>query len=216
MCLQVQSVTLQTAIFMQAKEFAQNNQPFSVHDITRTIREKTAQGELQIPEVEVSGASFRFDIPHAKVKALFDELYRTNAFDAEFTLSRNFNGMYFEYTPQLVGNVASTPAPATAPSPAPVVTPNYPWGPASSPSPAPVTPSVTPTDPNDISARVQQYLTNCASKNFRPSLKKIQSAIKRTDSSNGYSCAELKAYITKMGYTVVDDPDALSKSQVIV
>ena len=92
MCKQVQSVTLQTAIFMQAKEFAASNVPFSVHDITRILRVKTAQGELEIPEVEVSGASFRFDIPHAKVKALFDELDRTSAFDADFTTTRTFNG----------------------------------------------------------------------------------------------------------------------------
>ena len=113
MCKQVQSVTLQTAIFMQAKEFAASNVPFSVHDITRILRVKTAQGELEIPEVEVSGASFRFDIPHAKVKALFDELDRTSAFDADFTTTRTFNGMYFEYTPQLVGNVSASPAPAS-------------------------------------------------------------------------------------------------------
>jgi hypothetical protein len=60
MCNQVQSVTLQTAVLMTVKEFAQNSQTFSVHDITRTIRSKAAQGDLEIPEVEVAGASFRF------------------------------------------------------------------------------------------------------------------------------------------------------------
>lgn len=197
MCQQVQSVTLQNAIYMQAKEFATKSQSFSVHDITRTIREKTAQGELEIPEVEVSGASFRFDIPHAKVKALFDELYRTNAFDADFTLTRNFNGMYFEYTPQLV-NGATIPPQTSAPVAAPAPT---------------VAPSVTVAS-NDITARVQQYLTNCVARNFRPSLKQVQSAIKRQNVSTGVSCESLKTTIETLGYTVIDNPDALSQAQV--
>ena len=202
MCNQVQSVTLQTAILMQVQAFAKNNQSFSVHDITRTIREKTAQGELEIPEVEVSGASFRFDIPHAKVKELFDELRRTGVFDPEFSLARQLvGGMYFEYTPQLItgGNVsAQTPAPVT-PVPTPVN--------------VPVALSVTPVT-NDITTRVQQYLTNCAARNFRPTLKNTQSAIKRGAVSTGVSCEDLKTIIQGLGYTVVDDPESISRAQV--
>ena len=202
MSSQVQSVTLQTAILMQVQAFAKNNQSFSVHDITRTIREKTAQGELEIPEVEVSGASFRFDIPHAKVKELFDELRRTGVFDPEFSLSRQLvNGMYFEYTPQLInsGNVsAQTPAPVT-PVPAPVN--------------VPVAPSVTPVT-NDITTRVQQYLAGCVARNFRPTLKQVQSAIKRGAFSTGTSCEDLKTTIQGLGFTVVDDPESVSRAQV--
>ena len=210
MCNQVKSVTLQTAVLIQVKEFAQNNQKFSIHDITRTIREKTSKDELEIPEVEVvvgdHGAPtppHRFEISHAKVKSLFDELWRTGVFDPEFILDRSFTGMYFEYTPKLVGNVLAAPCPVNVP--AMVVTPNYPWG------PAPLAP-VTPMASADI-ARVKLYLTNCANKSFRPTLKKIQSAIKR-DGVPCCSCGELKSYITALGYTIVDDPDAISKSQV--
>jgi hypothetical protein len=202
---------------MQVKEFAANNQTFSVFDITRTIREKTAQGELEIPEVEVSGAEFRFDISHPKVKALFDELYRTGVFDSEFTLARTFTGMiggnasYFEYTPTLVGNVATTPAPV-----APPVTPNYPWGPASNPTPPAVPQSVTPAPVggNDITNRVQQYLAGCVIRNFRPTLKQVQSAIKRNGHSTGVSCEDLKVTIQSLGFTVVDDPESVSRAQV--
>lgn len=205
MCNQVPSVTLQTAVLMQVKEFANQNQQFSVFDITRTLREKTAQGDLEIPEVEVSGASFRFDIPHAKVKALFDELWRTGVFDPDFTLSRNFNGVYFEYTPSAVNQsyagVSVTPAPATpAPTPAPS-------------TPAPV--ATNSTLPVDIQSRVAVYLLNCKNRNFRPTLKQVQSAIKRGDASTGFSCDVLKSYITtSLGYSVIDDPEALSRAQV--
>ncbi len=207
MCQQVQTVTLQTAILQQVSEFAANNTVFSVHDITVAIRQKTAAGELEIPEVEVQGASFRFDIPHAKVKSLFDELYRTGGiFDPNYRLDRAFNGTYFEYTPTLVGNVAATPAPV--PTPAPVG--------ANVPVPsAPVAPSVTPAvGGNDITTRVQQYLTNCVARNFRPSLKQVQSAIKRQNVSTGVSCESLKTTIEILGYTVIDNPDALSQAQV--
>ena len=205
MCNQVQSVTLQTAVLMQVKEFAQNNTPFSVHDITRTIRSKTAQGELEIPEVEISGASFRFDIQHAKVKALFDELWRTGVFDPDFSLSRQFNGMYFQYTPSPVnggGAVAGV-----------TITPNQPV-----PLAAPVAsvPTASGPLPADIAARVGTYLVDARNRNFRPNLKQVQSAIKRGDASTGYSCDVLKSYITgTLGYTVVDDPDSLSKAQVV-
>jgi len=200
MCNQVQSVTLQTAVLMQVQEFAQNNTPFSVHDITRTIRQKTAQGELEIPEVEVQSASFSFDIPHPKVKALFDELWRTGVFDPNFTLSRQFNGMYFLYTPAPVNSGSvSVPAPAIAPS-TPVFT---------------AKPPVTSNSADStVQARVQQYLKGCASRNFRPSLKQVQSAIKRQNHSTGWSCEALRAMITGIGYTVIDDPEAISRAQV--
>lgn len=208
MCNQVQSVTLQTAVLMQVKEFANNNQQFSVHDITRTLRNKTAQGDLEIPEVEVSGASFRFNIEHAKVKALFDELWKTGVFDPDFTLSRQFNGTFWEYTPSAVnGGYAGV---SVTPAPQPTVLP---------PGPLPTAP-VTATAPTgalpvDIQSRVAVYLLNCKNRNFRPTLKQVQSAIKRGDASTGYSCETLKSYITgNLGYNVIDDPEALSRAQV--
>lgn len=214
MCNQVQSVTLQTAVLMQVKEFAQNNMPFSVHDITRTIRQKTAQGELEVPEVEVSGASFRFDIPHAKVKALFDELWRTGVFDPDFSLSRNFNGMYFEYTPSPVNGGAVTGGAAMVDSSKPWLGTIPPWIPASTATVAPQ--STTPPDVADIAVeiRVQRYLTNCTTRNFRPTLKQIQSAIKRAGVSTGWSCEDLKAMVHKFGYTFVDATEVTSYAQV--
>ena len=203
MCQQVQLVTLQTAVFEQVKEFATNSQTFSVHDITRTLREKVAKGELEIPEVEVSGASFRFEIRHDKVKALFDEMYRTGTFDHDVTFTRSFNGMYFDYTPTLVSSVNQS-SPVVAPVVTPSVTPSV----TSAPIVAPV------TTPSDISARVALYLTNCRNRNFRPNLKQVQSAIKRQNVSTGVSCETLKTIIQGLGYTIVDNPEALSHAQV--
>ncbi len=200
MCNQAQSVTLQTAVLMTVKEFAQQNQTFSVHDITRTIRSKASQGDLEIPEVEVSGASFRFDIPHSRVKALFLEMWNSGVFDPDFTLTRNFNkgGGYFEYSPVVpAANAVYASTTSTATTPAPT-TPSY------SKNNAPV------------QDRVVLYLNNCATRNFRPTLKQVQSAIKRGDASTGWSCEDLQKLIeTTLGYSVVADPESLSASQVV-
>lgn len=196
----VPSVTLQTAVLMQVKEFAENNTTFSVHDVTRNIRTKVYSGNLEVPETEVAGASFRHDIPHTKVKAIFDELWRTGVFDPILTLSRNFNGTYFEYTPQLV---------STNPTPV-VATPAVTYTALAS------TPAISYTAPadNDIKSRIVTYLTNCKKKNFRPSLKHVQSAIKR-DVTTGWTCEQIKDYIVNtLTVQVIDDPDYVSASQV--
>lgn len=210
MCNQnVPSITLQTAVLMQVEEFAKDNQTFSVHDITTAVRRKTANGDLEIPEVEVSGASFRFDIPHVKVKAIFDELWQTGVFDPFLTLNRRFNGTYFEYTPTLNlpysqrANIATTQpsfnvvTPATAPTVVPVL-------------------NVNPTSDDDVKSRIRTYLNNCVTRNFRPTLKQVQSAIKRT-SSTGWTCEKIGEFVEQdLGYTIVADPDFVSASQVVV
>lgn len=214
MCNQTQLVTLQTAVLIQVKEFAQNNQKFSVHDVTRSIRSKTANGELEIPEVEVTGASFRFDISHAKVKALFDELWRTGVFDPDFTLTRQFNNAgYFEYTPSVLNGVDPSQI-STAPTPTPVPTP------VAAPQPTVATPTATVTASHNVSStnsiRIKTYLTNCATKKFQPTLRNVQSAIKRNDGIPIPSCDELKDYITSvLGHVVVDNPDSVSRAQVV-
>lgn len=195
----VPSVTLQTAVLMQVKEFANNNQQFSVHEVTRGIRSKVSQGDIEIPEVEVAGASFRFDIPHYKVKGIFEELWRTGVFDPTCTLSRNFNGTYFEYIPS---NQAS---PVTT---ANVAVQQLNANPSHASAPLQNTKS-------DISDRIEKYLTNCANRNYRPTIKQIQSAIKRGDASTGWTSVQIKSIVEDdLGYSVIDDPDYVSASQV--
>ena len=212
----VPSVTLQSAVLLQVKEFVKNKQTFSVHDITRNIRSKASSGDLEIPEVEVSGASFRFDIPHTKVKSLFNDLWNTGVFDPDFTLDRKFNGTYYEYTPLPVsGNTAPQPGAYTASTTsaaAPAVTvqnvptPNV----QSSPSPLMKCSSVVVKD------RVSVYLGHCKDRNYWPTLKNVQSAIKR-DVSTGWTCDEIRTLIMNdIGYNVVDNPDYASASQVAV
>jgi len=198
MCNQPQSVTLQTAVLMQVKEFASNNSQFSVYDITTAIRWKTSQGELEIPEVEVTGESFRFDIPHTKVKALFDELWRTGVFDPDFTLSRKFNGTYLEYTPTPgYGAYVSPTSPQT--TTASTTTAPRIWAEAR------VKALFSKVSRVGVETRIKTYLENCSTRHFCPTIKQVQSAIKRSNVSNGWTCGDIKEAIEKTGFKVIFD-----------
>lgn len=73
---------------------------------------------------------------------------------------------------------------------------------------------MNPPSDSDIKARISKYLANCINKNFRPTLKQVQSAIKR-DVSTGWTCEQIKDYIVNtMTLKVIDDPDYVSASQV--
>lgn len=209
MCNQtnIPSVTLQTAVLMQVQEFAKNSTQFSVHDITTEIRKKTSSGQIEIPEVEIVGSSIRFDIPHVKIKAIFDELWQTGVFDPYLTLSRQFNGTYFVYTPTVTVS-------ATIPTVQVVSSGNAGANPVPTTSPTIPVPSSVVQDDVDVQGRIDIYLENCATRNFRPTLKQVQSAIKRT-SSSGWTCSRIYDYIQNVrGITVVSDPDFVSASQV--
>lgn len=203
-----QPVTLQIAVLQQVKEFASANRPFSVHNITQEIRNKVNSGALEIPEVEVSGASFRFDIPHVKVKSIFDDLWNSGVFNPDFTLTRQFNGTFFDYTPQPVQSAA----PIGTAVPASVTPANTSFTVAPS---ATTTTTTVVVSRNVAKERIQQYLTNCENRNFRPTLKQVQSAIKRGEVSTGYTCEDIKAIVENdLNYTVTANPDLLSASQV--
>lgn len=207
-----QSVTLQTAVLMQVKEFAKQNRSFSVHDVTVAIRNKTRNGELEIPEVEVTGASFRFDIPHSKVKALFDEMRDRGVFNPDFRLDRQFTGMYFVYTPVSLQN---TSIPSTSPTPS--------WQAgffSQTPTPAPVQQTAAPVakiSVQEVTDRIEGYLQKCAQRNFRPTLKQVQSAIKRGNGSTRYSCEEIKDIIVdSLDYNLANNPENICETQVAV
>jgi hypothetical protein len=97
--------------------------------------------------------------------------------------------------------------------------PSYTVSPSTTPATTTATnvaPTTTVSNDGSVESRVQQYLTNCAARNFRPTLKQVQSAIKRGDVSTGWSCDSLKTVIEGFGYTVVADPDSVSASQVVL
>ena len=221
-CSNIPSVTLQTAVLMQVKDFAKDQTTFSVYDITSHIREKTSNGVIEIPEVEVSGASFRFDIPHTKVKSIFDELWRTSVFDPLFTLTRNFNGRYFEYTPTsvAVGDCPPTIVPDTHPSSTPI----YPGGTSNS---VPVAMVTRTSHSSPVSrfrgdsvfdsvfmSRIKIYLLNCCDIGVDPTIKQIQSAIKRKNDTKSWTCYDIREYVKSIRFVISSDSDCISLNKV--
>jgi hypothetical protein len=207
--LPVPSVTLQTAVILAVKNFGTNGQTFSIHDITKAIRNQCNNGELEIPEVEITGGGqYRFEVEHTKVKALFLDLFNSGAFDNDFALLEEFNRAngFRTYTPQTQVNTPTSPVPVvgTAPITTPVVTISAP------------TASTTKSIDSEVQGRIQKYLDNCKNRNFRPSLRHVQSAIKRGDHSTGYSVEDLRDFIQGLGYQFSMNPDSLAKYQVVV
>ena len=201
-------VTLQAAILSQIREFATTGKTFSVHEVTQALRSKVNSGTLEIPEVETQNASFRFDIPHKKVKSIFEDLWNSGVFTPDFTLNRRFTGVYFEYIP--VTATTSTPTPPVAPIGTVAV-------PAASPATIGVATVSGKVPKSTVMSRISQYLDNCASRSFRPTLKQVQSAIKRGDVSTGWNCEEIKDVVEQeLGYSLSVNPDLISKSQIIL
>ncbi len=205
-----QSVTLQDAVLSQVKEFAANGTTFSVHDITTQIRAKVNAAQLEIPECEVPNSSIRFNISHPTVKGVFENLWRQGVFNPDFTLDRQFNGTYFQYSPVPV----AAPVGTSVASPTPVA--SVPFAALYSASTGVVPSNAPATDRATIENRIQLYLNNCAARSFRPSLKQVQSAIKRGDVSTGWSCEDIKTVVEGLGFSVTTAPDLVSASQVVV
>lgn len=189
----IPSVTLQTAVLIAVKEFAEKKTKFSSHDITRILRNKCNTGKMEIPEIEdLSGIDgYRFNVNHEKVRNLFQEMINNGVFAADFVIQRQFNGMYYEYV--TISSPTKIP-PVSVP-------PQYPTNVQTPLASIPVPVVCQTTDP-EIIRRITQYLDNCKARNFRPNLKQIQSAIKRGNYSTGVSQNELSDFIQNSGYRI--------------
>lgn len=207
------SVNLQTAVLMQVQEFVNAGQSFSRYDITKALRQKCSDGTLEIPELEIvnPGASYRYDIRKQAVDDVFEQLWRNclaNGLPAlQVNYDRNLGYRIFSVDPNAV---PATPTPVAATF-APVP-PSY----VSTPPTAVVT--LPPVNPNQITSipasalvpltdaeikrRVTLYLDHCQSIGTTPTLKQIQSAIKRGNKSTGLSYREIANVAMSLGYKV--------------
>lgn len=184
----VPQVTLQVAVLMQIEEFAKNKIPFTAHMVTSALRDKCNNGLLEIPEVEdkTGNDTYRFPINHPEVKSIVRNLIKNGTAKSVYDFSEDFNGMYFTYT--AIPKVTYTGPVIKNPSVVPIST----------------TPVSAVTGCGSIIInRIDQYLKNCRSRNFRPNLKQVQSAIKRGNKSTGTTWGEIADVITNdLGYTL--------------
>jgi hypothetical protein len=193
MCNQNKTVTLQNAVLLTVQEFAAANKTFSIHDITQTLREKTSNNELEIPETAVVGQSFNFEIRADKVKEIFLDLWQTGVFTPDFSLNRQYNGTYFEYTPTPVAPLVQS-APTTAIA-------------SSSPTVTATSPSVNRADKQTVSDKIEEYLENHRGQSV--TVEKIRAAIK----CNGWTCNEIQDIVANfVGSLLNRNPQHPSKS----
>lgn len=196
----VPSVTLATAVLMQVQEFISNNQAFSRYDITKTLREKTNNGLLEIPEIEnTTGGSPRYFVSKQAVDDIFEQLWRNCLVNGLPSLKVDFNaaGGYRVFSAD--STVAQSVSPQMSPPPT-TVTPVSPQMPNS-----PVLSFACGTSPSvvsdaEIRRRVTLYMKHCQRCNYTPSLKSIQSAIKRGNKSTGLTKNELANIVMSLGF----------------
>ena len=103
---------ISVAILSQVQEFANNNVTFSIHDITRALRQKTQSGAISIPEFATPIGQYSHNIPHDVIKTTFMELLNDSIFtEVNINLDRNSNGVYFEFKPSFIQPNAPIPTP---------------------------------------------------------------------------------------------------------
>lgn len=194
-------LTLKELIVGVVEGFLVTATPFSVHDITNSIREIVNTGIVEVPALRVDGQAFKFEIGHDDVKFYFNELYQNGLFSKP--LVRTFNGAYFIYE-------AATAAPPSKPINFATAAPLTSRGSSINqlmsalgglrnattiavPSVAAVVQQAASSTlgRNEVVERVRQYLRNCKARGFTPSSKQIQSAIKRNGKSTGWSRTDL-------------------------
>lgn len=213
MCNQsnVPSVNLQTAVLMQVQEFVQSGQAFSRYDITKALRQKCNDGLLEIPEVENVNSSPRFDIRKNAVDNIFEQLYQN-------CLANGLPPLTYTYNQVLGYRVFSADQNAVQPTPTPVQAPTVTLAsfPPAAPLPAtlansPVSPTqvvsvpvtaVTTPDDSELRRRVGLYMGNCQKIGKTPTLRQIQSAIKRDGKSTGLSRRECGNIAVSLGFVV--------------
>lgn len=191
----VPSVNLATAVLMQVQEFVNSGQEFSRYDITKALRQKCNDGLLEIPECEDTnpGASYRFSILKGEVDNIFDQLFQNCLANGLPPLKVTFDRQR-GYRLFSVDVVAAAPQPVATPQPVVATAPPTPEVRVS-------VPVSTLTD-TEIKRRVTLYMTRCTQSGATPTLKNVQSAIKRGNKSTGLSYGEIANIVKSLGFSI--------------
>lgn len=207
----VPSVSLATAVLMQVQEFVNSGQEFSRYDITKALRQKCNDGLLEIPECEDTNpaATYRFSILKNVVDGIFDQLFQNCLANGLPPLKVTFDRQRGYRLFSVDAALASTPVVAAPAQPsAPMAYATNPsnvggsWSSKTPPASVVVSvPSSTLTD-TEIKRRVALYMESCKKLGVQPTLKRIQSAIKRGNHSTGLSCREIANVAISIGYKV--------------
>lgn len=193
--------TLKELVLGAVEGFLATDTPFSVHDLTTSIRQVVNSGAIEIPALYVSGQAFKYDISHDDVKFYFSELNDAELFSQ--LLARKFNGTFNVFR-GADSPAVSNPLKLKVPSPfqgAAQAIANL--GNALGSMTKAIgtkTPSIATAvqqasagklGRTEVVDRVRLYLSNCDKRGINPTNKQIQSAIKRGGKSTGWTRSDL-------------------------
>ena len=197
------------AILAQVQEFAKNNSTFSIHDITRALRQKTQSGEISIPEFATPIGQFSHNIPHDSIKTAFLELLNDSIFsEVNINLDRNSNGVYFEYKPSFIQ--PSAPIPTNVPIPTPVVNTTTALNTLvnsviNTSSQSPNIPSIATSNgfamfaKPTVEQRIKTFIHNHTGCNV--TIEQIRAAIR----CNGWTCAQIQDIVKNLSISIAED-----------
>jgi hypothetical protein len=173
----MKNVSFVTAVLLTVGEVRQSDslpQSFSIHDVTRLLRDKVNRGALGFSDRNVENVDGveTYRVEHNDVKRVFQELFDTGIL---LNLTYTDNGTYRQFF-----NVPSTVTQGVS---------NL----ISFPIALPLVQAKRPDDP--IEQKIATYLAN---QSGEVSLKKIQSRFK----DDYFTCRELFDLLTKFGYAL--------------
>ncbi len=166
-----------TAVLNTMANFVSTGTSFSAHDITKELRNQVNANNLRLTDLdeEMVGGVTTQRIDHDKVRTQVREVYESNV----LPLDRDFGRGFMLYVPRSASPAISNPTPSLS-VPTPQIT--------------------SPTFRQSPNFPVQRYLSNKFRKSQAPTLKQIQSAIRRKGS---WTVRELKDVCESLGYSVV-------------
>ena len=197
------NITLTVAILNVIRDFRNQGQSFSAHDVTRKIREYVNTDVITISDIDdntnsnendtsnASNVSFVTKVEHSRVRQLVAELFNNKHITGFTRRSKTTSEgvTYSSYEPAGADSVANSTANPTA-NPT-----------ANSSDNSTTNPTANPTaNPNArVNFIIASYLKNKTSRGEKPTLKSVQSRLKR---ETKISTFQIKNLVRSLGYRV--------------
>ena len=190
----MRTLSLTAAVIYTVGDFKKQQANFSAYDATKKIRDEVNAGELVIPNSE-SGQDANGEpvqlVSHNDVKSVVTALYE-NGLMPDYRKEYNRDGGYYEY----IYDSVKLATPQTVNSN--VIPVNF-------------SSSTQKLYPANVATKIGSYVRNKFSKGERPSLKSIQSRLRRDAS---LTCREIAPIVKTLGYFLLENPYVFSQSLV--
>jgi hypothetical protein len=183
--IKTMNILFVTAVYLAANQLIKKGNPFSIFNVTKSIRDDVNNGSLVIDDKEkvMLGGKQVSDVQHDDVKRAFIEMYDNGAFPGLGNrMSADY--MYREFVPSCLSspiNSTVSNTPVSAPQPV---------------TPQPVVKICLA--PQRVFSKVQTKVQAYISSKGQPTMKQIQSRFKKAK----FTCLQLADILGKAGYKI--------------